>query len=213
MSWVDLEAWRGFDLWNVSWNECYCSYIECELQKTWMPLKEVVGGIYSHQPLSIHWLFLLSMGTPDSRVVHQTGHCSLPRACHVSGPLGFGAVGRWNPLSCSCTGQFGAFWLRSLTSELHCALHCSLLQSTVARSDRFSIGSPDMSGAHRTVQWIIAERALENSRVSSSLCARPGALDTVRCATGSTLSSLAPNIVESPTLFLSWFVLNLMHLR
>jgi hypothetical protein len=43
MNWVDLEAWRGFDLWNMSWSEYYCSCIECELQKTWMPLKEVVG--------------------------------------------------------------------------------------------------------------------------------------------------------------------------
>jgi hypothetical protein len=46
MNWVDLDAWRGFDLWNVSWSECYCSCIECELQKTWMPLKEVVGGVF-----------------------------------------------------------------------------------------------------------------------------------------------------------------------
>jgi hypothetical protein len=26
------------------WSECYNSCIEWELQKTWMPLKEVVGG-------------------------------------------------------------------------------------------------------------------------------------------------------------------------
>jgi hypothetical protein len=30
---------------------------------------------------------------------------------------------------------------------------------------------------------------------------------------GSTLSCLAPNLIVSPTEFLSWFVLNLMHLR
>jgi hypothetical protein len=28
---VDFETWRGFDLWNVSWSECYCSCIEYEL--------------------------------------------------------------------------------------------------------------------------------------------------------------------------------------
>jgi hypothetical protein len=53
---------------------------------------EVVGGIYSLQPLPSRWLFLLSMGTPDSPVVHRIGHCSVSSACHISGPLGFGAV-------------------------------------------------------------------------------------------------------------------------
>jgi hypothetical protein len=53
---------------------------------------EVVGGIYSLQPLPSRWLSLLLMDTPDSPVVHRTGHCSLFGACHVSTPLGFGAV-------------------------------------------------------------------------------------------------------------------------
>jgi hypothetical protein len=51
------------------------------------------------------------------------------------------------------------FAARHLT--LLCSLHSLLLQSTVAGSDRCSVGSPDMSGAHRTVRWIIAECALE----------------------------------------------------
>jgi hypothetical protein len=55
---------------------------------------EVVGGIYSLQPLLSRWLFPLSMGAPDSPVVHRTGHCSVSGACHVSGPLGFGVVDR-----------------------------------------------------------------------------------------------------------------------
>jgi hypothetical protein len=33
-------------------------------------------------------------GAPDSPVVHRIGHCSMSNACHVSGPLGFGAVDR-----------------------------------------------------------------------------------------------------------------------
>jgi hypothetical protein len=33
-------------------------------------------------------------GTPNSPVVHQTWHYSLSGACHVSRPLGFGAVDR-----------------------------------------------------------------------------------------------------------------------
>jgi hypothetical protein len=55
---------------------------------------EVVGGIYSLQPLPSSWLTLLSMGTPDSPVVHGTWYCSLFGACHVSRPLGFGVVDR-----------------------------------------------------------------------------------------------------------------------
>jgi hypothetical protein len=45
---------------------------------------EVVGGIYSLQPLPSRWLTLLSMGTPDSLVVHRTWYCSLFDVCHVS---------------------------------------------------------------------------------------------------------------------------------
>jgi hypothetical protein len=52
----------------------------------------VVGGIYSPNHYSSRWLTTLSMGTPDSPVVHRTQHYSLSGACHVSGPLGFGAV-------------------------------------------------------------------------------------------------------------------------
>jgi hypothetical protein len=41
------------------------------------PLKEVVGGTYSLQPLSSRWLVLLATGIPDSPVAHRavTGHC------------------------------------------------------------------------------------------------------------------------------------------
>jgi hypothetical protein len=46
-------------------------------------------------------------GAPDSQVVHWIGHCSLSGACHVSTLLGFRAVDRWSPLSCSCTKQSG----------------------------------------------------------------------------------------------------------
>jgi hypothetical protein len=46
-------------------------------------------------------------GTPDSPVVHRTGHFSLFGAYHVSRPLGFGVVDRWSLLSSCYTGQFG----------------------------------------------------------------------------------------------------------
>jgi hypothetical protein len=68
-----------------------------------MSLNEVVGGIYSPQPLPSCWLFLLSMGAPDS-------YCSLFGARHVTTsacPLGFGAVDCWSRLSFCCTGQSG----------------------------------------------------------------------------------------------------------
>jgi hypothetical protein len=100
---------------------------------------------------------------PDSPVVHWTGHCSLFGARRVSTPLGFGAVDRWNTLSCSCTGQSGGtpdmsgvFWLAALTSN--CALFTSLFTFAV---DCCTVGTPDMSGAHRTVWWIIPEGVSE----------------------------------------------------
>jgi hypothetical protein len=66
-----------------------------------------LGGIYSPQPLPSCWLFLLSMGTQDSPLVHQTWHCSLSGPRHVSYPLWFGAVDRWHLLYSSGIGQFG----------------------------------------------------------------------------------------------------------
>jgi hypothetical protein len=108
-NWVDLGAWRGFDLLIVSWSVVFCSCNECEVQKTWMAWMDVVGGIYKLQPLPSRWLSM----------AHRTWQCSVSGACHVSCPLGFGAVDRWGPLSSSCTGQSsgtpnmsGAFWLR-----------------------------------------------------------------------------------------------------
>jgi hypothetical protein len=57
-----------------------------------MPLKEVVGGIYSLQPLPSRWLFVLSMGTPDSPVVHWTGIVHCPVHAMSAHSLGFGAT-------------------------------------------------------------------------------------------------------------------------
>ena len=68
---------------------------------------EVVGVIYSPQPLPSRWLTLLSMGTPDSPVAHQTVTIHYPVRATSARPLGFGAVDRWNPLSFCCTGQSG----------------------------------------------------------------------------------------------------------
>jgi hypothetical protein len=63
---------------------------------------EVVGGIYSPQPLPSRWLGLLAMGTPNSPVAHRTVivHCPVahrtvivhcPVRATSARPLGFGA--------------------------------------------------------------------------------------------------------------------------
>jgi hypothetical protein len=51
---------------------------------------EVVGVFIA--PTTI--LAVVVDGTPNNPVVHRTGHCPVSSACHVSGPLGFGAVDR-----------------------------------------------------------------------------------------------------------------------
>ena len=166
-----------------------------------MPLKEVVGGIYSLKPLPSHWLFLLAMGTPDSPVVHWIGtiHC-LVRAMSAR-PLGFGAVDRWIPLSSSGTEQSGgtsdmsgAFWLRRLTSAhtlFAFTIHCS---RPLMPGYCCSVGSPDMSSAHRTVRWLIAERA--QKKPESEMFENCSAWCTGHCPVRHwqhTLKSFAPN--------------------
>jgi hypothetical protein len=72
-----------------------------------MTLNEVVGGIYSPQPLPSCWLFLLAMGAPVSPVAHRTVTIHCPVHTTLAHPLGFGVVDRWSPLSFCCTGQSG----------------------------------------------------------------------------------------------------------
>jgi hypothetical protein len=86
-----------------------------------------LGGIYSLQPLPSHWLILLAMGTPDSPVAHRTGTVHCPVRATSTHLLGSGAVDRWNPLSCSCTGHVWCA-LTSLLWALPRTVHrCSLL--------------------------------------------------------------------------------------
>jgi hypothetical protein len=42
---------RGSNLFDVSWSGLFCSCIECNVWNAWMVMNEVVGGIYSPQPL------------------------------------------------------------------------------------------------------------------------------------------------------------------
>jgi hypothetical protein len=160
-----------------------------EFRKLGFHWRRWLGGIYSLQPLSSRWLNLLAMSTLDSPVVHRTVTVHCPVRATSARPLGFGATWPLECLSCSCTGQSGAtpdmsgvLWLLPRTVHF-----CS---RPLTPGYRCCVGSPDISVAHWTVQWIIAERALRNLRVACSLGARPGApgtvrctLDTVRCAT------------------------------
>jgi hypothetical protein len=138
-------------------------------------------GIYSPQPLPSRRWSLLAMGTPDS-------HCSLSGARHVSAtvrvrsswPLEAFVVLLHRTVRCH-TGQFGALWL--LRSDLcrGTVHHCSSRQTTVGM-----VGVVALL-AHRTVLWIIAERASKFPIVAGWSLYGPGAPGSVRCARGSAL--------------------------
>jgi hypothetical protein len=144
-----LELGGDWMLWLCLWSVCLCSSIECEDVKAWMDWMEVVGGIYSLQPLPSRWLSLLSMGTPDSPVMHMTLYCSLYGACHVSRSLGFGAVDRWSPLSSCGTGQTGGTPDSPVHSDF-CTIYCSVV-SAVDRWVQLTVAPL----AHRTVRCTI----------------------------------------------------------
>jgi hypothetical protein len=143
-----LGLGEDFDLLNVSWSEVFCPCIECWIQNTWMPMNEVVGDIYSPQPLSSRWKSLLAMGTPDCPVRATSAH-----------RLGFGTVDRWRSLSFCCTGQSGDLWL--LRSDLCATLFGTVHLSSrpLARREPLLRWLTEQSGAHQTVRWIIAEGA------------------------------------------------------
>jgi hypothetical protein len=167
-------------LWLCIWSVCLCSIIECEDVKAWMAWMEVVGGIYSLQSLPSRCLTLLSMGTTDSPVVHQTWHCSLSGACHVGRPL----------------KSFVLLRHRTVLTSDFCTVHCSIVR-TVDRWVQLTVASL----AHRTVRWIIAEWLWENPRSASLRSASAWAPNSVRCATGCTNTCFAPNFVEFPNSF------------
>jgi hypothetical protein len=151
-----LEAWRGFDLWNVSWSECYCSCIECELQKTWMLLKEVVGGVFI---ASNHFL---AIGCFCRRWAHRTvrwctGHVlfTVRRVPHQHTRWGLERL----TVGVLCLVVAPDSPVPHRTCPVCSDLLLSLLTHTayfgsqpLVPGYRCSVGSPDMSGAHRTVR-------------------------------------------------------------
>jgi hypothetical protein len=134
---------------------------------------DVVGGVYSPNHYSSHWLSSLSMGTPDSPRAHRTLHCSLFGARHISRPLGFGPVDRWLCLSLWCTGQSGGTPDSSVHLTSQTVFWLLTLQTVVAvdrwRSRPLLVGSPDSPVTHQTVRWILAEGRCVFSRAASSL--------------------------------------------
>jgi hypothetical protein len=82
-----------------------------------MALNEVVGGIYSPQPLPSRWQSLLSMGAPDRLVAHRTVTVHCPVRATSARLLGFGAIDCWSRLSFCCTGQSGATPDSPVTSD------------------------------------------------------------------------------------------------
>jgi hypothetical protein len=176
---------------------------------------EVVGGIYSPNHYSsrcCRWHTGQSGGAPNRALFTV-------QSCHISRPLGFGAVDRWSLLSSCCTGQsggtpnmFGTFWLSALTSDCTLFTFCSrpLAHLTVASLAHRTLSGAyrTLSGAYRTVGWIIAERPSVNLRVASSRSAWPGHWTVSGAPLAVPLLVFAPNLVVSPTEFLSWFMLN-----
>jgi hypothetical protein len=171
----------------------------------------VVGGIYSPNHYSSRCY----------RWAHRTWHCSLSGACHVSWPLGFGAVDRWSPLS-SCgtgqsggtpdspvahrtvrwhTGQSGVFWLYSFDFWL---LHCSLFLRQHSRPlAKFTVAPL----AHRTV-WCTSDSSANYSGVTQKTRERPVRevpWPMHRIVSGAPLAApilvFAPNLVELPNSF------------
>jgi hypothetical protein len=138
---------RGFDLFGVSYIECYSSCKVWEVRKLRYHEWWVVGGIYSpnHQTsrlvkVAVAWRTGQSGAPPD------TVRC----ACHVTKLLdsdrwSFCLLGHWTVRW--CTGQalftvWCAIWLCS-DSGVHCSAFNAFCRRPLARSSRCSAGTPD----------------------------------------------------------------------
>jgi hypothetical protein len=147
-------AWRGFNLFDVSWSEVFCSCIECNVQNAWMLVVVVVGG-YLLPPTN-------KVAVGEAAGDGRTGQFGAPPDTHclVSGApprhptvrvleqLTVGAfVCLWHRTVWWCTGQYGA----PLT---HCSDFCRALCYTVlaVRVDHCALESR-CPLAHKTVWW------------------------------------------------------------
>jgi hypothetical protein len=150
---MNLGVGEGLIFEIVSWSECSSSCIECDLQKTWIPMNEVVR-------VFIAFNHFLAIGKGCWRWAHRTATVHCPMRATSAQPLGFGAVDRWRRLSSSCIGQSGATPNSPVPSDF-CALTSvvALFTSDISKVDRWrvgsccSAGSPDSPVAHQTVRW------------------------------------------------------------
>jgi hypothetical protein len=143
----------------VSWSVALCSCNDWETQNAWMALNEVVGGIYSPQPLPSRWQRLLAMDAPDS-------HCSVSGACHVSASIRVWSS--WPLESFVFLLHRAVRW--PLTSARHCLTLCAFAVDRWHAGSRCSAGSPDSPVAHQTVRWIIVERAQKKPKNGLFVC-------------------------------------------
>jgi hypothetical protein len=176
-------------------------------------------GIYSPNHQSGRWGWLLSYGVPNSLVRHRTlsgAPATSPNYWGSTvGALASGATGQSGGAldrSCSLSGAPSGAALTSTRARAHCLLSLFICRRPLARSSRYSAGTPDSpvnySGA--------APRILEAGKFGLNL---PGAPNSVRWCTG---QSGAPDqgclrytlllCFEPFLLTLYWFVVNLWHL-
>jgi hypothetical protein len=141
----------------VSWSEVYFPCIECNFQNALMLGVVVVESIYSPQPPNGRWGWLLSMGAPDSPVLHRTLSAAPPRhpTVRVWEQSTVGAVVfLWHRTVRCRTGQL-LFIVRCALTLTCTVAHCSAcqvpLQSTVVLKSRCSAGAPDSPVAYQTV--------------------------------------------------------------
>jgi hypothetical protein len=142
----------------------------------------VVGGIYIPNHQYGRWWGILSYGAPDSPV-RQSRHQAVgfrPLELLTMGPPDSPVVHRTGPIHCPV--RLLAPALTSARAGTHCSLSLFLCRWPLARSSCCSAGTPDSPVLHRTVRWIIAEWLLEFPKLARSEWILPGAPDTVRCA-------------------------------
>jgi hypothetical protein len=145
--WDEFGTWRGFDLWN-----CVLEWM-LELLY-WMWTSENLDGFewggwgvfIAPQLLPSRWQGLLAMGAPDR-------HCSLSGACHVSTSIR--VLSSW-PLE-----RLVVLLHRTVRWPLTSVLWLLPWHYSSLFIRRRTVGTQGAVAllAHRTVQWIIVERA------------------------------------------------------
>jgi hypothetical protein len=177
--------------------KCYGGWGYLYAPTTLVAVGEVVGDGRTGQSGAPPDMHCSLSGAPPNRHCSLSDappdrHCSLSSAPPCQPTIRVRSrVDRWSfvllrhrTVRCH-TGQSGAPLTPLLWLLCGTVLHRCCCQSQPLRADsRCSAGSPDSPVAHRTVRWIIAERAFVVPRVAGWHLYGPGASDTVRWHTG-----------------------------